>query len=198
MAALQGAGTVVSAIRTRSVSEQETVVDAAVEAGVRFFVPSQFGLADTHPLLQTGSRRSSIATAPTAGSTTPSSLSAFGSTGASAAASSSTSTASGPGCGTAASGPSREHRQGRRRRPGGQGGRGQDGGADQGRRLLAEAPLRAGRRGCCRPGRLGWEVTMLDTAKAKAVASEKLARGTATLDDIYAFVYRAATAEEYG
>ncbi|AEO59570.1 hypothetical protein MYCTH_2128639 [Thermothelomyces thermophilus ATCC 42464] len=30
----------------------ETIVDAAVEAGVRFFVPSQFGLADTHPLLQ--------------------------------------------------------------------------------------------------------------------------------------------------
>jgi hypothetical protein len=47
-------------------------------------------------------------------------------------------------------------------------------------------------------GKDGWEVSRIDTAQAMAVASEKLAKGTAGLDDIYAFVYRASTAPEYG
>jgi len=47
-------------------------------------------------------------------------------------------------------------------------------------------------------GRDGWEVKTIDTAQAAVVASEKLAKGTADLDDIYAFVYRASTGEEYG
>jgi hypothetical protein len=47
-------------------------------------------------------------------------------------------------------------------------------------------------------GKDGWDVKTVDTAEAKARASEKLGQGTATLDDIYAFVYRASTAPEYG
>lgn len=47
-------------------------------------------------------------------------------------------------------------------------------------------------------GEDGWDVKTIDTAEAKARASEKLSQGTAGLDDIYAFVYRAATAPEYG
>jgi len=47
-------------------------------------------------------------------------------------------------------------------------------------------------------GKDGWEVKMVDTAKAQADATEKLKQNIAGLEDIYAFVYRAATAEEYG
>jgi hypothetical protein len=47
-------------------------------------------------------------------------------------------------------------------------------------------------------GQEGWNVKTMDTAEITARGREKLSQGTATLDDIYAFVYRAATAPEYG
>ncbi|KAK3310856.1 uncharacterized protein B0T15DRAFT_507481 [Chaetomium strumarium] len=52
VAALKGVDAVVSAVAQQSVESQKTVIDAAVEAGVKFFIPSEFGLANTHPLLQ--------------------------------------------------------------------------------------------------------------------------------------------------
>lgn len=47
-------------------------------------------------------------------------------------------------------------------------------------------------------GKDGWEVETVSTAETEAVAWEKLKQGNAGLDDIYAFVRRAATAEQYG
>ncbi|KAK1760324.1 hypothetical protein QBC47DRAFT_366884 [Echria macrotheca] len=52
VSALHGVDAVVSAIATQSVDTQKQIIDAAVEAGVRFFIPSEFGLANTHPLLR--------------------------------------------------------------------------------------------------------------------------------------------------
>ncbi|KAL2150991.1 hypothetical protein VTH82DRAFT_6089 [Thermothelomyces myriococcoides] len=191
VAALQGMDAVVSAIGTESVAGQEAIVDAAAEAGVRFFVPSQFGLADTHPLLQRDfpifADKNRVQERL-----------------------------------------ERYRAEGRLEYALVFVGLWLDWGLRSGflldlaRRRVAlwdggERPIsfttlesisqavvavlsgHAGEEGRGdRVGPDGWEVKTLDTAKAKEVASEKLARGTATLDDIYAFVYRAATAEEYG
>jgi len=52
VAALAGVDALVSAIATQSIDTQRRVIDAAVDAGVKFFIPSEFGLANTHPLLR--------------------------------------------------------------------------------------------------------------------------------------------------
>lgn len=211
VAALQGMDAVVSAIGTESVAGQEAIVDAAAEAGVRFFVPSQFGLADTHPLLQRdfpifadknrvqerleryraegrleyalvfvglwldwGLRSGFLLdlarrrVALWDGGERPISFTTLESISQAVVA--------------VLSGHAGEEGRGTEVRV-------KDINLSQ-RRLYELATEVVG------PD--GWEVKTLDTAKAKEVASEKLARGTATLDDIYAFVYRAATAEEYG
>lgn len=46
--ALSGIDAVVSALPIRSVPLQNDIIDAAVEAGVKFFIPSEFGLASTN------------------------------------------------------------------------------------------------------------------------------------------------------
>ncbi|KAK0644147.1 hypothetical protein B0T16DRAFT_447889 [Cercophora newfieldiana] len=45
--ALSGVNAIVSALPIRSASLQSDIIDAAVEAGVKFFIPSEYGLAST-------------------------------------------------------------------------------------------------------------------------------------------------------
>ncbi|KAL2018362.1 hypothetical protein VTK56DRAFT_897 [Thermocarpiscus australiensis] len=207
VAALQGVDAVVSAIATQSVDTQKAIVDAAVEAGVKFVVPSEFGLANTHPLLQ---RDFPIFQDKTV---VQEHLEAFRRAGKIDYALifvglfldwgmegfvidvknkklgfwddgerpvSMTTMAS---IGKAVVGVLEGKVKGKREV------RVKDINISQKRlyELAAEVV-----------GKDGWEIKTIDTAQAKAVASEKLAKGTAGLDDIYAFVYRASTAPEYG
>ncbi|KAL2168333.1 hypothetical protein VTG60DRAFT_7377 [Thermothelomyces hinnuleus] len=197
VAALQGVDAVVSAIGTHSVSDQEAIVDAAVEAGVRFFVPSQFGLADTHPLLKRDfpifadkNRVQAQLERYRADGRLDYALVFVGLwldwgrarlwDGGERPISLTTLESIGKAVVGVLEGKAGEGKTEVRIKD-----------INLSQRRLYELAAEV-------VGRDGWEVTTLDTAKAKAVASEKLARGTATLDDIYAFVYRAATAEEYG
>lgn len=47
--ALRGHDAVVCASASDSIKEQEVIIDAAVEAGVNYFVPSEFGSDSQHP-----------------------------------------------------------------------------------------------------------------------------------------------------
>lgn len=49
--ALKGQDAVVSTITTFSVDEQKSIIDAAIEAGVRRFIPSEFGVDTSSPTL---------------------------------------------------------------------------------------------------------------------------------------------------
>jgi hypothetical protein len=207
VAALTGVDAAVSAIGTKFVDDQKTIIDAAVEAGVKFFIPSEFGLANTHPLLQRDfsifedknriqahlenyRQRGKIDYALIfVGLWLDWGIEGFildvenkkvGLWDGGERPISMTTMAS---IGKAVLGVL-EGKAGDKREV-----RVKDINISQRRlyELAAEVV-----------GKDGWEVKTVDTARAKAVASEKLSQGTATLDDIYAFVYRASTAPEYG
>ncbi|KAL2192615.1 hypothetical protein P885DRAFT_81991 [Corynascus similis CBS 632.67] len=209
VAALNGIDAVVSAIGTRSVDDQKGIIDAAVEAGVRFFIPSQFGLADTHPLLvrdfpgifadknriqsqlEHYQREGRIDYALVfVGLWLDWGMEGFildvknkrvGLWDGGQRPISMTTLES---IGKAVAGVLEGKVQRNNREV-----RVKDIIITQRRlyELAAEVV-----------GADGWDVTTVDTARAKAVATERLREGTATLNDIYAFVYRASTAEEYG
>ncbi|KAK4119680.1 NAD(P)-binding protein [Parathielavia appendiculata] len=208
VAALTRVDAVVSAIGTKFVDDQKTIIDAAVEAGVKFFIPSEFGLANTHPLLrrdfsifddknriqahlESYLQQGKIDYALTfVGLWLDWGIQGFILDvnnkkvglwdGGERPISMTTMASIGKAVlgileGKVAAG-KREVRV-------------KDINLSQKRlyELAAEVV-----------GKDGWEVKTVDTARAKTVASEKLSQGTATLDNIYAFVYRASTAEEYG
>ncbi|KAH8904968.1 NAD(P)-binding protein [Coniochaeta sp. PMI_546] len=205
--ALKGVDAVVSAIATQSVETQKAVIDAAVDAGVRFFIPSEFGLANTHPLLR---RDFPIFTDKTEIQDHLETLRRLGKIDYALIfvglfldwgmdgfvidvkkkkisfwdkgerPISMTTMAS---IGKAVAGVLEGKVEGKREV------RVKDINISQKR--LYELAVEI-------VGKDGWDVRTIDTAQAKATASEKLAKGTADLDDIYAFVYRASTAEEYG
>jgi hypothetical protein len=207
VAALAGVDAVVSAIGTKFVDDQKTIIDASVEAGVKFFIPSEFGLANTHPLLQRDfsifedknriqahlenyRQQGKIDYAlifvglwldwGIQGFILDAKNKRVGLWDGGERPISMTTMES---ISKAVLGVL-EGRVGGKREV-----RVKDINISQKRlyELAAEVV-----------GNDGWEVRLVDTARAKAVASEKLSQGTATLDDIYAFVYRASTAPEYG
>ncbi len=207
VAALTGVDAVVSAIATQFIDAEKTIIDAAIETGVRFFIPSEFGLANTHLLLQ---RDFPIFADKNRIQAHLESLRQQGKVdyalifvgmfldwgmegflldvknkkvglwdGGERPISMTTMASIGKAVVGVLEGKVKDKREVRVK----------DVNISQKRlyELVAEVD-----------GKDGWEVTTVDTARAKAVASEKLSQGTAGLDDIYAFVYRAATAEEYG
>jgi hypothetical protein len=207
VAALTGVDAVVSAIGTKFVDDQMTIIDAAVEAGAKFFIPSEFGLANTHPLLQ---RDFSIFEDKNRIQAHLENYRQWGKIdyalifvglwldwgiqgfildvknkkvglwdGGERPISMTTMASIGKAVLGVLEGKAGDKREVRVK----------DINISQRRlyELAAEVV-----------GKDGWEVKTVDTARAKAVASEKLSQGTATLDDIYAFVYRASTAPEYG
>lgn len=208
VAALSGVDAVVSAIGTKSVDDQATVIDVAAEAGVKFVIPSEFGLANTHPLLRRdfggifGDKNRIQAQLESyrrqgrldyalifVGLWLDWGIRGFildvhkkkvGLWDGGERPVSMTTMAS---IGKAVLGVLEGKVAGKREV------RVKDINLSQRRlyELAAEVV-----------GQDGWEVRRVDTARAKAAASEKLSQGTATLDDMYAFVYRASTAEEYG
>jgi hypothetical protein len=207
LVALKGVDAVVSAIATQSVETQKAIIDAAVDAGIKFFIPSEFGLANTHPLLQ---RDIPIFGDKTAiqnhleryrrlgkidyvlifvglfldwgmdGFVIDVKKKKIGFWDDGEHPISMTTMAS---IGKAVLGVLEGKVRGKREV------RVKDINISQKR--LYELAVEV-------VGKDGWEVKTIDTAQAKAVASEKLAKGTADLDEIYAFVYRASTAAEYG
>jgi len=52
IAAFRGQDVVLNAITSLSVSEQHRIIDAAVSAGVKRYVPSEFGLNNLNPAAQ--------------------------------------------------------------------------------------------------------------------------------------------------
>jgi hypothetical protein len=205
--AFAGVDAVVSAIATQSVDTQKDIVDAAVDAGVKFFIPSEFGLANTHPLLQRDF--------PNFGDKTviQQHLESYRLQGKIDYALvfvglfldwgmdgfiidvkgkkvglwdggqrpiSMTTMAS---IGKAVVGVLEGKVPGKREV------RVKDINISQKR--LYELAVEI-------VGKDGWEVKTVDTARAMEVASKKLKEGTASLEDIYSFVYRASSAEEYG
>lgn len=207
LAALKGIDAVVSAIATQSLETQTTIIDAAVDAGVKFFIPSEFGLANTHPLLRRDFPSYADKTAIQdhlenlrrqgkidyalifVGLFLDWGMDGFVLDVKRKKVSfwdggerpiSMTTMAS---IGKAVVGVLEGKVQGKREV------RVKDINISQ-KRLYELATEVVGKD--------GWEVKTIDTAQAMATASEKLAKGTAGLDDIYAFVYRASTAEEYG
>jgi hypothetical protein len=197
----------VSAIGTKFVDDQKTIIDAAVEAGVKFFMPSEFGLANTHPLLQRdfpifadknriqahleGYRQQGKIDYALlfVGLWLDWGIQGFildvknktvGLWDGGERPISMTTMAS---IGKAVVGVLEGKVKGKREV------RVKDINIPQKRlyELAAEVV-----------GKDRWQVKTVDTARVAAVASEKLRQGTATLDDIYAFVYRASTAEQYG
>jgi len=205
--AFQGVDAVVSAIATQSVGLQIGIIDAAVEAGVKFFIPSEFGLANTHlklrrdfPIfedkiaiqdhLERLSQSHGISYALVfVGLFLDWGMDGFvidvrnkkvGFWDDGERPVSMTTMAS---IGKAVMGVLEGKVKGKKEV------RVKDINISQKRlyELAAEVV-----------GRDGWEVKTIDTAQAAVIASEKLAKGTADLDDIYAFVYRASTGEEYG
>lgn len=207
LASLKGIDAVVSAIATQSVETQMGIIDAAVDAGVKFFIPSEFGLANTHPLLRRDfpiyadkttiqdhlenlRRQGKIDYALIfVGLFLDWGMSGFVIDVKRKKVSfwddgerpiSMTTMAS---IGKAVVGVLEGKVQGKREV------RVKDINISQ-KRLYELATEVVGKD--------GWEVKTINTAQAKAIASERLAKGTAGLDDIYAFVYRASTAEEYG
>jgi hypothetical protein len=207
VAALAGVDAVVSAIATQSIDTQKAIIDAAVDAGVKFFIPSEFGLANTHPLLrrdfpifedknviqehlESHRLQGNIDYALIfVGLFLDWGMEGFlldvknkkvGLWDGGERPISMTTMAS---IGKAVVGVLEGKVKGKREV------RVKDINISQKR--LYELAVEI-------VGKHGWEVKTVDTARAKAVASEKLEQGTAQLEDIYAFVYRAASAEEYG
>lgn len=48
LSALKGQDAVVSSITTAAIAQQQAIVDAAVKAGVKSFIPSEFGINTTN------------------------------------------------------------------------------------------------------------------------------------------------------
>lgn len=207
VAALTGVDAVVSAIATKFVDDQKAIIDAAVEAGVKFFIPSEFGLASTHPLLQRDfpifedknriqahleslRQQGKIDYAlmfvglfldwGMDGFVLDVKKKRVGLWDGGEQLISFTTMAS---IGKAVVGVL-EGKVGGKREV-----RVKDINISQKRLYALAAEV---------VGKDGWEVKTVDTAKVKAEATEKLNQGTAGLDDIYAIVYHAVTAEEYG
>jgi hypothetical protein len=205
--AFRGVDAVISAIATQSVELQIGIIDAAVEAGVKFFIPSEFGLANTHPKLRRDfpifedkiaiqdhlerlSRSHGISYALIfVGLFLDWGMDGFvldvknkrvGFWDDGERPVSMTTMAS---IGKAVLGVLEGRVEGKKEV------RVKDINISQKR--LYELALEV-------VGRGGWEVKTINTAQAAVIASEKLAKGTAELDDIYAFVYRASTGEGYG
>jgi len=207
VAALAGVDAVVSAIATQSIDTEKAIIDAAVDAGVKFFIPSEFGLANTHPLLRRdfpifedknviqehlGSLQSQgkidyalifvglFLDWGMEGFILDVKNKKVGLWDGGERPISMTTMAS---IGKAVVGVLEGKAKGKREI------RVKDINISQ--KHLYDLAVEI-------VGKHGWEVKTVDTAKAKVVASEKLKQGTASLEDIYAFVYRAASAEEYG